>query len=590
MGASLKVCRRRTACAVLASGMVVSLTALTGGVAPAFAKPGDDPSAPSTTVVPEPAAPREAPAATREAPTAADVPTVAPAPVSVPSAEPSEPASAPAPSAAQPSAVAPPPTRSAAPVAPTQDSPAPVTREAPPTTASTPPPVTSVTKSPTTASSPSPSQSSPSQSQSSPSPSSPSPSSPSPATSDAATPSSAAPRSPQAVTPSSSDSQQPPTSSGSADPSAPESTPSSPNSASTPSSSEAARSSGETSTTSADSATSSSGAGPTPRALQKIAPQTLQAPDEDVQIAKTAAVVEAKPDVAPKQDIDDVSRMIDVSDRDRDPFGRDGRNGNDRNNDNRNNDNRNNDNRNNDNVQLAGGWDRNVRQWRPDWVDYDEYYRPVLSNPYRDPVRIVYVYQNAPRVVLIPPLGRVVLEVAQYAAYSFTAVVSNAVNQAVNVAVGSFFGGGYFPGVGLPLPPPPPPLVNYANVPVQVRYPNATYQPFRVNKIVDVGPDPQYGEQKVLLDGVTPAWGEWRQTPSGERSFEVHKTQQFPGLDDPQPGPLPGDYQLTLASDEKPSGMNSRDVYMIAVAVACGALSIAAVILAVVMGRRRRSS
>ena len=36
-------------------------------------------------------------------------------------------------------------------------------------------------------------------------------------------------------------------------------------------------------------------------------------------------------------------------------------------------------------------WDRKVRQWDPDWVRYDEYYRPVLSNPYRDPVRIVYV-------------------------------------------------------------------------------------------------------------------------------------------------------------------------------------------------------
>ena len=176
----------------------------------------------------------------------------------------------------------------------------------------------------------------------------------------------------------------------------------------------------------------------------------------------------------------------------------------------------------------------------------------------------------------------------QYAAYNFTALVTNPVNQALDVAVGSFFGGGYLPGVGQPLPPPPPRLLNYANVPVQVRYPDATYQPFRVSKIVDVGPDRQYGEQKVLLDGVTPAWGVWKQTPSGERSFEVHKTQQFPGLDDPRPGPLPGDYQLTLASEESPGEMNKRDVYLIAVAVACGALSIGAVALAVFMGRRRR--
>jgi hypothetical protein len=121
-----------------------------------------------------------------------------------------------------------------------------------------------------------------------------------------------------------------------------------------------------------------------------------------------------------------------------------------------------------------------------------------------------------------------------------------------------------------------------------VRYSDANYEPFRVSKIVDVGDDAQYGERKVLLDGVTPAWGEWKQTPSGERSFEVHKTQQFPGLDDPQEAPLPGDYQLKLASDESSSGMNKRDVYLIAVAVACGALSIGAVVLSVFIGRRRR--
>ncbi|GAB7069478.1 hypothetical protein [Mycolicibacterium hodleri] len=288
-----------------------------------------------------------------------------------------------------------------------------------------------------------------------------------------------------------------------------------------------------------------------------------------MQAAKIAKVVEEKPAEAAPQEIQNVARIIDLPNRDVDPFNRDGA-------------------RNDDRVRLAGGWDRNVRQWRPDWVEYDEYYRPVLSNPYRDPMRIVYVYQNAPRIAFIPPLGRIVLEVAQFAAYSFTALVTNPINEVLNVAVGSFFGGGYFPGVGLPLPPPPPPLLNYANVPVQVRYPDATYQPFRVSKIVDVGPDRQYGEQKVLLDGVTPAWGEWKQTPSGERSFEVHKTQQFPGLDDPRPGPLPGDYQLTLASDESPSGMNKRDVYLVAVAVACGALSIGAVALAVFMGRRRR--
>ena len=53
---------------------------------------------------------------------------------------------------------------------------------------------------------------------------------------------------------------------------------------------------------------------------------------------------------------------------------------------------------------------------------------------------------------------------------------------------------------------------------------------------------PHIGERKVLLDGVTPAWEVWNETDTGERQFEVHKTQQYPGLDDPQEAPLPDDY------------------------------------------------
>ena len=113
------------------------------------------------------------------------------------------------------------------------------------------------------------------------------------------------------------------------------------------------------------------------------------------------------------------------------------------------------------------------------------------------------------------------------------------------------------------------------------------YEPFRVQRIVDVGDDRQYGERKVLLDGVTPAWGEWKQNPSGERQFEVHRTQQFPGLDDPREGPLPGDYQLRLASDESAAGFKGRDAFLLTTAVVLGALSLIAVGWAVMLGRRR---
>jgi hypothetical protein len=283
-----------------------------------------------------------------------------------------------------------------------------------------------------------------------------------------------------------------------------------------------------------------------------------------------------KPDPAPKQDVDDISSSIGLKMGGKGPLGVDVSA--------------------NADARLAGEHvsDRNIRQWSPDWVQYDEYYRPILVNPYRERVRIVYVYDNAPRIVWIPPLARAVLDVAQFAAYSFTAVVDTAANivnaaveTAADVAVGSFFGGGYVPAFGQPLPPPPPPVLRYDNVPVMVRYSQATYEPFRVGRVIDVGDDPRYGERKVLLDGATPAWGEWTQTPSGERQFEVHKTQQYPGLGDPQEGPLPGDYQLRLASDESPAGLSGKDILLYVAAGVTATLGLGAIALAVFLGRRR---
>ena len=173
------------------------------------------------------------------------------------------------------------------------------------------------------------------------------------------------------------------------------------------------------------------------------------------------------------------------------------------------------------------------------------------------------------------------------AAYSFTALLLSPLNAVLDVAVGSFFGGGYIPALGLPLPPPPPPVLRYDNVPVQVRYSDAVYQPFRVQRVVDVGDDARYGERKVLLDGTTPAWGTWTQTPSGERLFEVHKTQQYPGLDEPREVPLPGDYRLKLAADDVSAAPSHRTAYLVAAALACAGLSVSAMIGSVLLGRRR---
>jgi hypothetical protein len=230
---------------------------------------------------------------------------------------------------------------------------------------------------------------------------------------------------------------------------------------------------------------------------------------------------------------------------------------------------------------------RKVVLWKQDWVQYDEFYRPLIFNPFPDPLQVVYLLAGAPRILLIPPLGRIVTEVSQLGSYNFTALRLNALGIPIDVAVGNFFGGGFDPGPGLPPPPPPPPVVNYSDVPVQVKYSNAEYEPIRVKKVVDVGPDPSVGEHKVLLDGVAPAWGEWKQTETGERQFEVHKTQEFPGMEAPAQGPLPGDYPMQLVNDSTPTGLSVKDIALIGVAAVVALLAVGAIVFTVFLGRRR---
>jgi hypothetical protein len=296
----------------------------------------------------------------------------------------------------------------------------------------------------------------------------------------------------------------------------------------------------------------------------------LQAPQADVTTAEASVPFEHKPDPAPAADVDNLRNKVwSPDDSTRNRGDQDWR------------------------APGPGGpdfgqhqWDHEVRQWDRDWVRYDDDYRPIICNPYQDTLQIAYDYEGAPQIVVIPPFGSAVLDAADYGAYDFTAVLLDAAGQAADVAVGSFFGGGYDPGDGL-LPPPPPPLQTYNDVPIAVDYPNASYDPFLVSQVVDAGPDPQYGEDKVLLDGVTPVWGDWTQTPDGQREFDVHKTQQFPGLDAPAPGPLPGGYQLHLASKPSPE-IPARDVFVVASSAVVATLGLCAAVAFAVARRRRR--
>jgi hypothetical protein len=570
MGAPVEICSKRGLVAVVASGLVISLTALTGGLAPAVADPEADPIAPTTSVpAPEPEVPTPEETTVAEDPSDAapsSVPVTLPAPPTVESPSqtqapepPPTVESPPQTQAPEPHPVESPPQTQAPEPHPTVESPPETQAPGSPTTAANPPLTTAEPAAPRDAAAsttePAPVTST-AQFPASLAPgttSAPVTTSTSPTTSVASIPPSAdlvAPNSETSQAPAASSIPATPTSG----PAAPETDP------------EASDSRGASRVAPSPSSTLSQAA----KVIETLEPQTLQAPEQDVQLAKSAKPLEQKTIPAPEQDIDALVKVIDLPNRNRD--GRDEDSS-----------------RANAGFFRDGdrGWDRTVRQWRRDWVEYDRYYRPIILNPYRDPVRIVYIYQYAPRIVVIPPLARIVLEAAEFAAYSFTAVVLNPVNTAANVAVGSFFGGGYFPGIGLPIPPPPPPVLRYDNVPVLVRYSQAVYEPFRVRRIIDVGDDIRFGERKVLLDGATPAWGTWTQTPTGERQFEVHRTQQFPGLDDPQEAPLPGDYPLRLASDDLSSGNDRRDIYLIAAAGVIAALGLGAIVFAILLWRRQ---
>lgn len=560
MGAPLDDFRthfRRQGIAVLATGAVISLTALTAGLAPAVAKPGSDDVV--TTVAPEPkvsAPEREAPAerptsarepqgpATQEAPQTQAPQQQAPqqqapqqqapqqqAPVAEPEpvAPEPEPSSEPEPVAPEPQTVAPPKTSTAVQTAePSAAAEEPATPTAEPSTAAR-------------SAAPSTSAAAPSTK---------------PDTSEPADPSKTASSS-AALAPASDTAT--PTPSDKADKTEAET-----------SATEKGGDESETPTVSIQNAS---------KEIETLAPETLEAPAEDVQLARNAKpVFEPEPAPAPEQDVAAFKQSVDMT------LGLNGAEASA-----------------SAKVELSAKRDRdfelisNVRQWRPEWIEYDDYYRPVLMNPFRAPVRIVYVYDMRPRIAYIPPLSRLVLEAAQFAAYSFTAAVlspvvaaANVAQAVSNIAVGTFLGGGYFPGAGLPLPPPPPPVLRYDNVPVLVNYSNARYEPFRVRQIVDVGEDRVYGGRKVLLDGATPAWGEWTQTASGERQFEIRKTQQFPGLSEPAEAPLPGDYRLRLASDESSTGgLTGRDIFLMVSAGVIGTLGFGAIGLAFFLGRRR---
>lgn len=274
-----------------------------------------------------------------------------------------------------------------------------------------------------------------------------------------------------------------------------------------------------------------------------VEPERLQASQQDVDIAKAAVSVPQNPDPAPQSEIDRIRGMLPIGETSGVNVGPDV-------------------------AAPNSGASRNVLQLPPTWVGQDDNFRPVISNPLPDPLQIVFLEGGVRRILTIQPRTSAVIDLAR-GVYDATVMVINTVGELREVAVASMVSG--------PRPD------SDTDVRVVVDYSGVRYKPFRVGKITDIGEDPNVGERKVLLDDATPAWGVWTQTSEGERQFEVHKTQQFPGIDAPAEGPLPGDYQLV--ADSEP--LSSSDVLLIVLAVLIAAVALGATVARVVRRKQR---
>lgn len=236
-------------------------------------------------------------------------------------------------------------------------------------------------------------------------------------------------------------------------------------------------------------------------------------------------------------------------------------------------------------------WSSSVSQWNSSWIGYDNWYRPVFTNPYSTPLQVIYPYDNTTRIVEVPPMQRAVVSAPVADVFSFTAVNRDPSGKPVTVSTGSFSGGGYQPAPGQPPPVKPAPPTTFKNVLVQLKYNDKLSKLFRVKTLADLGDDPSIGGHRALLDGETPVWGTWSKTAGGERVFEVTSTNQLPGLTKPSPGPMPG-YQVQLVSSEAAAetAETARVKPLVIVAAVGGVLALGAIVLLVLVGRRRRTA
>jgi hypothetical protein len=180
-------------------------------------------------------------------------------------------------------------------------------------------------------------------------------------------------------------------------------------------------------------------------------------------------------------------------------------------------------------VNIHDNTNVTVNNWRParwDYVDYDQYRRPVLYNPSGEDVRYRYYYDGDYREAWVPPGERIVLDIITAAVFPFTAVGSSFVSS------GSFNGGGWTPPNDGYTGPPPPDWQPYTPVTYDNAYVNvpAANQSLFVNQVTAVGHDdtqPVGQQDSFMLDGAT--LGRGQISPDGT-SITLATAQKTPGV------------------------------------------------------------
>lgn len=187
------------------------------------------------------------------------------------------------------------------------------------------------------------------------------------------------------------------------------------------------------------------------------------------------------------------------------------------------------------------------RRW--EYLDYDEYRRPIFYNPLATDMTFRYFLNGDYRTVLVPVGGRVILDAVAAGVYPITVLAGDI------VSVASFLGGGFVPPLGWVGPPPvdwqPFQPVTYSRVPVDFSNLNRTVM---VDQVTVVGHDdslPIGQRDVVMLDDSTLARGEIQAPPpdGGAPEITLAQAQPLPGV-----GPWDNGQQYINTALETPTG------------------------------------